>query len=96
VAVRLRSKVAADAPWPRVVKPVLSHVWRAHYSQQRVFMACSGADVARLVERPLPRAYRCFFLNQYVPGGDVDVEEAIVVRLPDGSYPIRFGCHKLC
>jgi predicted ATP-grasp superfamily ATP-dependent carboligase len=23
------------------------------------------------------------------------VEEAIVVRAPDGSYPVRFGCRKL-
>ena len=34
-------------------------------------------------------------LNQYIPGGDEDVEEAIVVRLADGSYPVRFGCRKL-
>ena len=34
-------------------------------------------------------------LSQYIPGGDGDVEEAIVVRLADGSYPVRFGCRKL-
>jgi predicted ATP-grasp superfamily ATP-dependent carboligase len=34
-------------------------------------------------------------LSQYIPGGDEDVEEAIVVRLADGSYPVRFGVRKL-
>jgi D-aspartate ligase len=88
------ARAVAGAPWPCVVKPVFSHVWRAQYSQERVFLAHSAADVARLVERPLA-AGMPMLLNQYVPGGDTDVEEAIVVRLADGSYPIRFGCHKL-
>ena len=33
--------------------------------------------------------------RQYIPGDDADVEEAIVVRLADGSYPVCFGCRKL-
>jgi predicted ATP-grasp superfamily ATP-dependent carboligase len=34
-------------------------------------------------------------VSQYIPGGDDDVEEAIVVRDADGSYPVCFGCRKL-
>jgi predicted ATP-grasp superfamily ATP-dependent carboligase len=34
-------------------------------------------------------------LSEYVPGGDADVDEAIVVRAPDGSYPVAFGCRKV-
>ncbi len=82
------------ASWPCVVKPVHSHVWRARYTQRRVFLAHSREEVARLVERPLADGVP-MLLTQYVPGGDDHVEEAIVVRLADGSYPVRFGCHKL-
>ena len=34
-------------------------------------------------------------VSEYIPGGDGDVEEAIVVRAPDGSYPVAFGCQKI-
>lgn len=33
--------------------------------------------------------------TEYVPGGDDCVEEAILVRRADGSYPVSFGCRKL-
>jgi D-aspartate ligase len=87
-------KLVADAPWPCVVKPVQSHVWRNRYSQDRVFVAHDRADAARLVEQPLADGIS-MLVSQYIPGGDDDVEEAILVRLDDGSYPIQFGCHKL-
>jgi D-aspartate ligase len=87
-------ELAGEAPWPCVVKPVLSHEWRLRYGEERVFVVEDAAAAARLLERPL-RDGVGMLLCQYVPGGDDDVEEAIVIRLADGSYPLCFGCHKL-
>jgi D-aspartate ligase len=86
--------VRETAPWPCVVKPILSHEWRARYGEKRAFLAADAEEAARLLERPLHDGVG-MLLCQYVPGGDDDVEEAIVVRLADGSYPVSFGCRKL-
>lgn len=86
--------LAAGAPWPCVVKPVFSHDWRGRYGEERVFVVNDAAEAAARLERPL-RDGVGMLLCQYIPGGDADVEEAIVVRLADGSYPVCFGCRKL-
>lgn len=87
-------ELAPGAPWPCVVKPIFSHAWRQLYGEERVFVVNDASEAARLLERPL-RDGIGMLLCQYIPGGDADVEEAIVVRLADGSYPVCFGCHKL-
>lgn len=86
--------LAGEAPWPCVVKPIFSHDWRGRYGEERVFVVNDAAEAAGRLERPL-RDGVGMLLCQYVPGGDADVEEAIVVRLADGSYPVCFGCRKL-
>lgn len=87
-------RLVAEAPWPCVVKPVFSHEWRERYSLERTFLAEDAARAEELLARPLADRFP-MLLCQYVPGGDDDVEEAIVVRLADGSYPMHFGCRKL-
>ena len=87
-------RLSAEAPWPCVVKPVFSHEWRDRYTLERTFLAEDAGQAVRLLERPLADGFP-MLLCQYVPGGDDDVEEAIVVRLADGSYPMHFGCRKL-
>jgi D-aspartate ligase len=84
----------ADAPWPCVAKPIYSHEWRGRYGETRVFLVHDAGEAAAVLEQPV-RDGVGMLLCQYVPGGDDDVEEAIVVRLADGSYPVRFGCRKL-
>jgi D-aspartate ligase len=86
--------IAADAPWPCVVKPVLSHRWKGRYGEGHVYVVHGMDEARRLLERPLHRGVSVL-LSQYIPGGDDHVEEAIVVRLADGSYPVSFGCRKL-
>ncbi len=88
------AQVAAQAPWPCVVKPALSHEWRSRYGSARALLARDADEAADLLRRPLGDGLE-MLLSQYIPGGDDDVEEAIVVRLADGSYPVRFGCRKL-
>jgi D-aspartate ligase len=83
-----------EAPWPCVVKPILSHEWRGLYGGVRAFLVADAQEAEFQLARPL-RDGVGMLLSQYIPGGDDDVEEAIVVRLADGSYPVQFGCHKL-
>ena len=87
-------RAVLEAPWPCVVKPILSHEWRARYGDERVFLV-AGADEARERLRVPLQDETAMLLSQYIPGGDDHVEEAIVVRLADGSYPVVFGCRKL-
>lgn len=87
-------RLSDEAPWPCVVKPVFSHAWRERYSLERTFLAEDAERAAQILARPLSDGFP-MLLSQYVPGGDDDVEEAIVVRLADGSFPMHFGCRKL-
>jgi D-aspartate ligase len=86
--------LVGEAPWPCVVKPIFSHEWRGRYGEQRVFVVQSADEAAARLAQPL-RDSVGMLLCQYIPGGDGDVEETIVVRLADGSYPVCFGCRKL-
>ncbi len=85
---------AAQAPWPCVIKPVFSHQWRDRYGEKRAFFTEDAEKAEQVVERPLADGVP-MLISQYIPGDDSDVEEAIVVRLADGSYPVSFGCRKL-
>lgn len=87
-------QVLTGAPWPCVVKPAFSHEWRERYGAVRAFLAEGPEEALRVLERPVGDGME-MLLSQYIPGGDDHVEEAIVVRLADGSYPVRFGCRKL-
>jgi D-aspartate ligase len=87
-------RAVAEAPWPCVVKPMLSHEWRERYGDVRVFLVADAQEARARLRRPLQDGLG-MMLSQYIPGGDDDVEEAIVVRLADGGYPVRFGCQKL-
>jgi predicted ATP-grasp superfamily ATP-dependent carboligase len=86
--------VLAEAPWPCVIKPVFSHKWRDRYGERRAFLVADASEAHNLMCGPLEDGFQ-MLLSQYIPGGDDDVEEAIVVRLADGSYPVHFGCRKL-
>jgi predicted ATP-grasp superfamily ATP-dependent carboligase len=88
------ARAVAEAPWPCVVKPTLSHEWREHYGEERAFLASDAQTAKRLLRAPLEKGLE-MQLCQFIPGGDEDVEEAIVVRVGDGSFPVRFGCRKL-
>jgi predicted ATP-grasp superfamily ATP-dependent carboligase len=86
--------VLPRAPWPCVVKPVVSHEWRARFGTERVFLVHDADEARSRLAPPLAEGI-AMLLSQYVVGEDSDVEEAIMVRLADGSYPVAFGCRKL-
>jgi len=85
---------ADEAPYPCVLKPVVSHVFRILFGDERVFLVDDAAQARQAGERALEAGIP-MMMSEYVPGGDGDVEEAIVVRAADGSYPVAFGCRKI-
>jgi predicted ATP-grasp superfamily ATP-dependent carboligase len=86
--------IAADAPYPCVVKPVLSHHYRVVFGDERVFVVHTASEALAAAGPALAEGF-AMMLSEYVPGGDGDVDEAIVVRAADGSYPVAFGCRKV-
>jgi D-aspartate ligase len=87
-------RVLAKATYPNVLKPVMSHLWRPIFGHDRVRLSY-GPDELRAHAEPAIAAGLETIVSEYVPGGDDDVEEAILVRAPDGSFPLQFGCCKI-
>ena len=85
---------AAEAPYPSIMKPCLSHEWRALFGDDRVILADSAEQLVA-ASTPALEAGLDLLVSEYIPGGDSDVEEAILVRAADGSYPVAFGCQKI-
>jgi D-aspartate ligase len=88
------ARAVSEAPWPCVLKPTLSHEWRELYGEKRVFLVSDAQTAKRLLRAPLEKGLE-MQLCQFIPGGDADVEEAIVVRVGDDNFPVRFGCRQL-
>lgn len=86
--------VAEEIGFPCIVKPSLSHEWRALFGDERVGLCADSDDLLRW-SAPGIEAGLELMISEYVPGGDNCVEEAILVRAEDGSYPVAFGCRKL-
>ena len=78
---------ARDATYPCIMKPALSHEWRALFGDDRVILADGPEELVRESERALEARLE-IIVSEYVPGGDDCVEEAILVRASDGSYPV--------
>lgn len=87
-------RVLGEARYPSVLKPVMSHLWRPVFGHDRVLLA-HDAEQMRAHAEPAIAAGLETIVSEYVPGGDDHVEEAILVRAPDGSFPMQFGCRKI-
>ncbi len=85
---------AAEMTYPCIVKPALSHLWRGIFGDDRVVFAETAAELAEEGRRALDAGLE-IVVSEYVPGGDDAVQEAILVRAADGSFPVAFGCQKL-
>ncbi len=88
------ARAGDQAPWPCVVKPILSHQWRERYGQERAFLVRGAEEAMARLRQPIADGV-AMLLMQYVPGGEDHLEEATVVRLADGSYPVNWGFRKL-
>jgi predicted ATP-grasp superfamily ATP-dependent carboligase len=84
----------AEAPYPAILKPVLSHAWRAKFGDDRVILV-DGPDAARSAGQRALDAGLPMVMSEFVPGGDDCVQEALVVRSAEGDYPVHFGCRKI-
>ena len=87
-------EVATTIDYPCIAKPALSHRWRMVFGEDRVLLANEPEELIAHGLRALEHELE-LVVSEYVPGPDGAVEEAILVRAPDGSYPVEFGCHKL-
>jgi predicted ATP-grasp superfamily ATP-dependent carboligase len=87
-------RVVEQAPYPCVLKPVLTHLWRPIFGHDRVLLAHKGHELRAHGERALGAGLETI-VSEYIPGGDDCVEEAILLRAPDGSFPMQYGCQKL-
>jgi D-aspartate ligase len=86
--------VATQTSYPCIAKPALSHRWRMVFGEDRVLLANTSEELVAHGLRALEHGLE-LVVSEYVPGPDGAVEEAILVRAPDGSYPVELGCHKL-
>jgi D-aspartate ligase len=87
-------RAAVAATYPCIAKPSLSHRWRAVFGEERVILAETAEELLAAGRRALDAELE-IVVSEYVPGGDDAVEEAILVRAADGSYPVEIGCRKI-
>jgi len=93
-ASRVALEAAADtASYPCILKPALSHVGkRAGGFQTQLapdpqqLIAAAGPAVDGGVE---------MLVTEFVPGGEENLEGAVTIRAPDGSYPLVYGRRKV-
>lgn len=83
-----------ELPYPCIVKPALSHLWRGVFGDDRVILAETPSKLAEEGRRALDAGLE-IVVSEYVPGGDDAMQEAILVRAADGSFPVAVGCRKL-
>lgn len=84
----------ARATYPCVLKPALSHEWRARFGDDRVLPVEGPDELRELARVPLAAGLRVM-VTDYVPGPEANVEEVVVVRLEDGSHPLVLTARKL-
>jgi D-aspartate ligase len=86
--------VLEQASYPCVLKPALSHVWRRLFGEHRVLLARGPDELARLAAPGLEAGLE-LLVSEYVPGPEVNLENAVILRRADGSQAISFGIRKL-
>ena len=87
-------EVIERASYPCVVKPALSHVWRRLFGEHRVLFARGPEDLARLAAPGLEAGLE-LLVSEYVPGPEANLENAVLVREADGSFPLAYGLRRL-
>jgi predicted ATP-grasp superfamily ATP-dependent carboligase len=86
-------RVAAEASYPCLLKPALSHLGSAHFPGRVIELR--NADDLRRDAAPALKARLTLLVTEHIPGPDTNLVSAITVRAADGSYPLVFGKRKL-
>ncbi len=87
-------RVAEEASYPCLLKPALSHLWRGLFGERRVILVRNPDELARKAGVALDSGLE-LLVNEHVPGPDENLEAAVLIRLEDGSYPLRYGRRKV-
>ena len=83
------------APYPSVLKPVLSHLWRPCFGQERVLLA-HGPDELRAHARPRARRRAGRRSSPSTsPAATTTSRRRSSCAPRDGSFPMQFGCRKI-
>ena len=87
-------EVTERASYPCLLKPSLSHLWRRLFGDRRVVLVRTPTELAAAA-RPALDAGLDLIVSEYVPGPDRNLEGAVTVRRPDGTYALSYGRHKV-
>jgi D-aspartate ligase len=85
---------AAAVEFPCLLKPALSHLWRALFGEERVLTIGSAEELSARA-RPALAAGLTLMLTEHVPGPESGIEHHVAIRAPDGSYPLDYTSRKL-
>lgn len=86
--------VGRDAAFPLLMKPALSHRWRALFGLRRAFVV-DDLPALRAVATPAVDAGLAVLMSEYVPGPVANIESALLIRRDDGSIPLAYTKRKL-
>jgi D-aspartate ligase len=86
--------IGAQADYPCLLKPTLSHEWRRLFGLERVFLIESPGALADRA-RPAIAAGLELMLTEHVAGPETNLEAHVALRLADGSYPVDYTRRKL-
>jgi D-aspartate ligase len=86
--------LAAEATYPCLLKPVISHHWRRLFGERRVLPVRDPDELARLAT-PALEADLSLLVTEHIPGPDSNIEGAASVRRADGTYAFQYGRRKL-
>jgi len=83
-----------SVPFPCVVKPVLTHRWRSIFGDERVLLAHDVDELRANCAKGVGAGLEVI-VSEYVPGGDDCMEETVLLRAADGTFPVQFACRKV-
>lgn len=86
--------VGRDAAFPLLIKPAVSHLWRALFGLRRAFVV-DDLRALRAVATPAVDAGLAVLMSEYVPGPVTNIESALIIRRNDGSIPLAYTKRKL-
>jgi D-aspartate ligase len=87
-------RVAVEAAFPCLIKPVHSHRWRSLFGERRAIVVDGPGELIREATAPLDAGLD-LLVSEHIPGPDCNLEGAMTVRCADGAYVLVCGRQKV-
>lgn len=94
VAIEQLDRVASEATFPCLIKPVHSHRWRAVFGERRVIVVDNARHLVREATPALEVGLE-LLVTEHIPGPDDHLDAAYTVRGADGTYALACGRRKI-